>query len=96
VGIIGYFVVLAIAEEFTGHVFARFFLTTVTTSPSEEFSSVTMDDSGTKFLAGAVTAVAQRLPPVVNTTSLYYFAVALFAEADEATSRPTADTGEGA
>jgi hypothetical protein len=45
-GILRFFVLLAVAVGFAGDVFARFFLTTVTKSPSVEFSSVTIDDSG--------------------------------------------------
>jgi hypothetical protein len=60
--ILGIFVVLAIADVFTGDGFT--FLTTVTEPPSEEFSSVTMHDSCRKFLVGAVTAVSQGYHPL--------------------------------
>jgi hypothetical protein len=42
-----------------------------------------MDNSGRKLHAGAV---APGLPYTVNKTSLYDFAIALFAAANEATS----------
>jgi hypothetical protein len=57
-GTLGVFVVLSITAVFTGDELILFFLTTVTKSPSEGFSLVTMDDSGTRFLAGAATVVA--------------------------------------
>jgi hypothetical protein len=56
--ILGFFVVLATTTVFTGDRLIRFFLTTVTKSPSEGISPVKMDSSGRKFLAGAATAVA--------------------------------------
>jgi hypothetical protein len=65
----------------------RFFLTTVTKSPSEGFSPVTMDGSGSEFLGGAVTTAILGLPTAAHTTSLYDLAVALIAMADEAASR---------
>jgi hypothetical protein len=81
-----FFVALAIADGSTGDELARSFLTAVTKPPSEMFSPVTMDDSGRKYLAGAVTAVAPGLPPTAYTPSLYDYAVTIFAVADEATS----------
>jgi hypothetical protein len=42
-GILGFFVVLATAECFTGDGLTRFFLTRVTKSPSEVFSPATVD-----------------------------------------------------
>jgi hypothetical protein len=53
-GLLGFIVVLTIAEASTGDELTRFFLTTNTKSRSEEFSPVAVDDSGRKFLAGAV------------------------------------------
>jgi hypothetical protein len=52
-GILGFFVVLATTAVFTGDGLVRFFLTTVTKSPSEGFSPVTVDDTGRKFPTGA-------------------------------------------
>jgi hypothetical protein len=44
VGILGFFEVLSMAGGFTGDGVTGFLLTTVTKSPSEEFSPVTKDD----------------------------------------------------
>jgi hypothetical protein len=55
-----------------------------------------MDDSGRKYLARAVTAVAPGLAPTAHTASLYDYAVTLFAVADEATSRLIDGTREDA
>jgi hypothetical protein len=59
--ILGFPVVLATVAVFTGDGLTRFILTTTIKSPSEGFSSVTMDDSGRKFLAGAVTRSHTRV-----------------------------------
>jgi hypothetical protein len=56
--ILGLFAVLATEAVFTGDGLICFFLTTIIKSPSEGFLPITMDDSGRKFLARAVTAVA--------------------------------------
>jgi hypothetical protein len=63
--ILDFFLVLAIAEVFTGDGLILFVLTTVIKSPSEKISPVAI------FLAGAVSAVVPGLPPTVPTTSLY-------------------------
>jgi hypothetical protein len=86
-GTLGVFVVLATTAVFTGDGLILFFLTTVTKSPSEEFSPVTMYESGTRFLAGAATVVAPGLPTAAQTISLYDLAAELFAMADETASR---------
>jgi hypothetical protein len=93
--ILGFFVVSATAEAFTGDGLLRFFLITVTKLPPEEFSPVTMDDSGRIFLAGAVTAAAPGLPIVAQTASFYDFVIALVAAADDAASRCIDGIGEG-
>jgi hypothetical protein len=84
--ILGFFEVLAMVESFRGDGFTRPFLTYVTKSPPEEFLSVTMDDSGSKLLAGTTTAVSPGLPHIVSKISLYNYAVALFPVKDEAAS----------
>jgi hypothetical protein len=81
---LGFLVVLATAAVFTEDGVIHFFVTTVTKSPSEGFSPVTMDGSGSEFLGSAVTKETLGLPTAVHTTSLYDLAVALIAMADEA------------
>jgi hypothetical protein len=84
---LGFLVVLATAAVFTEDGVTRFFLTTVTKSQSEGFSHVTMDGSGSEFLAGAVITATLGLPPSARTTSLYDLVAAPFAVADESASR---------
>jgi hypothetical protein len=57
---LGFLVVLATAALLTGDGGARFFLTTVTKSPSEGFSPDTMDRSGSDVLVEAVIRVTTR------------------------------------
>ncbi|PNF33747.1 hypothetical protein B7P43_G11220 [Cryptotermes secundus] len=80
-----FFVVLATAV-FTGGRVNSFFLTAVTKSPPEGFSPITMDGSGSEFIAGAVTLVTLGLPPTAHTASLYDLSIALFAMADVGSS----------
>jgi hypothetical protein len=75
---------LATADGFAGNGLTRFLVTTVTKLASEMFSAAIIDETGRKFLAEAVAA---GLPLTMHTTSLYDFAVALFAAPDEAASR---------
>jgi hypothetical protein len=81
--ILGFLVVLATAAVPTGDGVTRFFLTTVTKSPTEGLSPDTMDCSGNEFLAGAVTTAASGLPLTEDTSSLYDLAVVLVAMAHE-------------
>jgi hypothetical protein len=67
--ILGFLEVLATAAMFAGDG-VILFLTTITKSPSEWFSPVTMDGSGSEFLAGAVTTATAWLPHTSHTTSL--------------------------
>jgi hypothetical protein len=93
--ILGFLVELATAAVLTGDRVIRFFLTTVTKSPSEGLSPDAMDYSGSEFLAGAVTTAASGLPLTAHTTSLYDLTVVLVAMAHEAASRRVDGTGEG-
>jgi hypothetical protein len=72
-------VALTIAEEFARNGFTH----------QKSFRPVTVDGSGTNFIAGDA---APGLPLTAHTTSLYDFATALFAVADEASSRRIDDT----
>jgi hypothetical protein len=77
-------VVFAAGESFAGNELTRFFLTNVTKLPSEEFSSITCDDTEKSY-----SELWHQGYNTAHTIALYEFAGVLFAVADAARKEET-------